>query len=139
MIVRKLFAPLAVIFVSVVAAIALAMSSPPLPLAEAQFGFPFVRVVDVRPGPVDMVVESQGTVSPRSVADLTSEVSGMVVWTSASLVTGGHFEAGEPLLRIDSRDYRIEADRARATVDRAEAERQFAWFELRRLQKLKER
>ena len=139
MIVRKLFAPLAVIFVSIVAAIALATSSPPLPLAEARFGFPYVRVVDVRPGPVDMVVESQGTVSPRSVASLTSQVSGTVVWTSASLVAGGHFEAGEPMLRIDSRDYRIEADRARAAVDRAEAEHQFTRFELRRLQELKER
>ena len=49
-------------------------------------------------------------------------VSGNVLWISPNLVAGGYFEAGEPLLRIDERDYRYALERAGAAVDRAMAE-----------------
>ena len=139
MIKRKLVAPLAVIAAAVAGAVALVLSRPPVQPAEVESAAPFVRVIEVHPGPVDMVVESQGTVSPRTVADLVPEVSGEVVWTSANLVAGGYFEADEPLLRIDDRDYRIALDQARAALDRAGAEREFALFELRRLEEMEER
>ena len=81
----------------------------------------------------------QGTVSPRTQADLVPEVSGNVLWVSANLVSGGYFEAGEPLLRIDDRDYRNTVQRARAAVSRAQAEQEFAHFELQRLEEMKAR
>ena len=127
------------IAVAVAGAILLVVSRPPLEPAEAEYSAPYVRVIEARPGPVDMVVESQGTVSPRTLADLVPEVSGEVVWTSANLVAGGYFEADELLLRIYDRDYRIAVDQARAAVDRAEAEREFAQFELQRLREMEER
>ena len=139
MIKPKLAAPLAVIAAAVAGAAPLVMTRPPLEPAGEEFTAPLVRVMEARPGLVDMVVESQGTVSPRTVADLVPEVSGEVVWTSSNLVAGGHFEPEETLLRIDSRDYRIAVDRARAAVDRAEAERESARFELQRLQEMRER
>ena len=67
---------------------------------------PAVRVMHANPGSVRMVVHAQGTVSPRTEADLVPEVSGNVVWIFPNLVAGGYFEEGEPLLRIDDRDYR---------------------------------
>ena len=97
---------------------------------------PAVRVLHVNPGGVRMVVHAQGTVSPRTEADLVPEVSGNVVWISPNLVAGGYFEEGEPLLRIDERDYRYALERARAAVDRAMAEQEFAAFELRRLREM---
>ena len=100
---------------------------------------PAVRVMDVDPGSVRMVVHAQGTVSPRTEADLVPEVSGNVLWISPDLVAGGYFEEGEPLLRIDDRDYRIALERARATVDRAVAEDEFARFELQRLREMEAR
>jgi RND family efflux transporter MFP subunit len=83
-----------------------------------------------------MVVHAQGTVLPRTESQLVPEVSGNVVWVSTSLVPGGYFEAGEALLRIDDRDYRDAVERARAASSRAQAEQEFAEFELERLQTL---
>ena len=100
---------------------------------------PAVRVMRVDPGSVRLVVHAQGTVAPRTEADLVPEVSGNVLWISPNLVAGGYFEQGEPLLRIDDRDYRYALERARATVDRAMAEDEFARFELQRLREMEAR
>ena len=135
----KLVLPLVVIALAVAGAIFLVMSRPPPESVEVDYSAPYVRVVEARPGPVEMVVESQGTVSPRTIAHLGPEVSGNVVWTSANLVVGGYFRENEPLLRIDGRDYRIALDRAQAAVDRAAAELEFAEFELRQLDEMEER
>ena len=93
----------------------------------------------VAPASVRMVVHAQGTVSPRTEADLVPEVSGNVVWISPNLVSGGYFEEGEPLLRIDDRDYLSTLERARAAVNRTTAEDDFARFELERLQEMEAR
>lgn len=98
-----------------------------------------VRVVEVRPGPVQLQVHAQGTVEPRTETELVPEVSGNVVWISPNLVSGGYFETGEPLLRIDDRDYRAAAQRAQATLTRAQAEFELAQAELSRAEDLQER
>ncbi len=100
---------------------------------------PTVRVMRVDPASARMVVHSQGTVSPRTESDLVPEVSGNVVWISPNLVAGGYFQEGEPLLRIDDRDYRYALERARAAVDRTMAESEFARFELERLREMEAR
>ena len=91
-----------------------------------------VRVVEVEPLPVRLNVHAQGTVSPRTESELVPEVSGNVVWISPSLVSGGYFEAGDTLLRIDARDYEAAVARARATLERASADHELAQFELER-------
>jgi RND family efflux transporter MFP subunit len=78
-------------------------------------------------------------VTPRTETALGPEVSGNVVWISPNLVSGGYFEAGEPLLRIDNRDYLSAVERARASVSRTEAEQEFSEFELQRLEELETR
>ncbi len=100
---------------------------------------PSVSVLYARPGAERMVVHSQGTVSPGAEAELVPEVSGNVLWTSPNLVAGGRFEDGERLLRIDDRDYRYAVEQARAAVDRAVAEKEFATYELERLRGLEAR
>ena len=98
-----------------------------------------VRVVVARPGPVQLHVHAQGTVEPRTETELVPEVSGNVVWISPNLVSGGYFETGEPLLRIDDRDYRAAAQRAQATLTRAQAEFELAQAELSRAEDLLDR
>ena len=98
-----------------------------------------VRVVQARPGPVQLQVHAQGTVEPRTETELVPEVSGNVVWISPNLVSGGYFETGEPLLRIDDRDYRAAAQRAQATLTRAQAEYELAQAELARAEDLLDR
>jgi RND family efflux transporter MFP subunit len=104
--------------------------SQPEPIAPA------VRVLDVALAPVQMVVHAQGTVLPRTESQLVPEVSGNVVWISPNLVVGGYFDTGEPLLRVDDRDYANAVERARANISRAEAELEYAEFELARLETL---
>lgn len=91
-----------------------------------------VRVVEVYPGNVQLVVHAQGTVSPRTESSLVPEVSGNVTWVSPNLVSGGYFEKGAALLKVDDRDYRDAVQRAEATLQRAEAEHNLAQFEYER-------
>jgi len=91
------------------------------PQAPAQVA-PLVRVVTAEPRDVEIRVRTQGTVAPRTESDLVPQLAGEVVWVSPALVSGGFFEQGEPLLRIDRADYHVEAQRARAAVARAESE-----------------
>ena len=100
----------------------LLLTRPQLDPSEPEPVAPAVRVMHVNPGSERMVVHAQGTVAPRTEADLVPEVSGNVLWISSNLVAGGYFEEGEPLLRIDDRDYLYALERATAAVDRATAE-----------------
>ncbi|MYF69050.1 MAG: efflux RND transporter periplasmic adaptor subunit [Proteobacteria bacterium] len=117
----------------------LLLTQPQLDPSEPEPVAPAIRVMHVNPGSERMVVHAQGTVSPRTEADLVPEVSGNVLWISPNLVAGGYFEEGEPLLRIDDRDYRYALERATAAVDRAVAENEFATFELQRLREMEAR
>lgn len=83
---------------------------------------PLVEIVVVEPEPFTFVVRAQGTVVPRTESDLIPQVEGEVVWVSPSLVSGGFFEAGEVLLRIDDADLRAAVEGARAALARAESE-----------------
>jgi RND family efflux transporter MFP subunit len=98
-----------------------------------------VRVVEVAPGPVRLRVHAQGTIAPRTESDLVPEVSGNVIWVSPDLVSGGFFETGEPLIRIDDRDYRASAARAETGLERSRADLELAQFELTRARELHER
>ena len=136
---RKSLVATAVLAVSLAIMATLMVTSRQLAPSEPEAVAPTVRVVEVAPASVRMIVHAQGTVSPRTEADLVPEVSGNVVWISPDLVSGGYFEEGEPLLRIDDRDYRSNLERARAAVNRTTAEDEFARFELERLQEMEAR
>jgi RND family efflux transporter MFP subunit len=84
-------------------------------------------------------VRTHGTVAPRTESELIPEVSGSVIWVSAALVSGGFFEEGEPLLRIDPSDYEVALERARANLARASSELERARKELKRRRGLSER
>ncbi len=98
-----------------------------------------VRVIEASPGPVQLKVHAQGTIAPRTESELVPEVAGNVTWISPNLVSGGYFEAGEPLLRIDERDYRAAMERARASLERSSAEYELATVDYDRAVDLQER
>lgn len=128
----KVIVPILILIVSVALALTLIRSRQRLQPSQPQAAPVAVRVVEVKPAPAQLVVHAQGTVSPRTESDLVPEVSGNVVWVSPNLVSGGYFDAGEPLLRIDDRDYRAAVQRAETTLERAKAERELAQFEYER-------
>lgn len=98
-----------------------------------------IRVREVTPEALRLTVQSQGSVSPSKESHLIPEVSGRVVWMSESLVVGGSFKRGDPLLRLDATDTKSTLTRASASLKRAEAEQQHANFEHQRLLSLEAR
>ncbi|MCR9276659.1 MAG: efflux RND transporter periplasmic adaptor subunit [Pseudomonadaceae bacterium] len=98
-----------------------------------------IRVREVTPEALRLTVQSQGSVSPSKESHLIPEVSGRVVWMSESLVVGGSFDKGDPLLRLDATDTKSALTRASAALKRAEAEQQHAKFEHQRLLSLEAR
>ena len=73
--------------------------------------------VEVRAG--SLLVRGTGTAEPAREIALTAEVGGRLVDVSEALVSGGRFEAGETLARIDPADYRSAVQQAQARVTQA--------------------
>ena len=81
---------------------------------------PVVQVMTVYTENRRLKVKAEGTVSPKTASQLTSEVSGRVIWVSSALATGGFFSIEEVLLKIDPREYELAVIRARSAVAQAE-------------------
>ena len=135
----KIVLPIVVLAGALIGSAALLATSQRLQPTQPEPVAPTVRVVQIEPRSVRMTVHAVGTVSPRTETELVPEVSGNVVWISPNLVAGGYFEASEALLRIDDRDHLNAVQRARATVNRTQAENEFAQFELQRLEEMESR
>jgi len=135
----KRIAPVVVIVVALLGAAAIVTTTERLQPTQPDPVAPIVRVLKADPTAVRMVVHAQGTVVPRTETAMVPEVSGTVVWISPNLVAGGYFAAGDPLLKIDDRDYLAAVARARANVSRGEAEQEYSEFELRRIEELETR
>ncbi len=116
------------------------MATAPVLKPTAQTALPTtIRIREVTPQRVQLVVHSQGTVMPSTESQLIPEVSGRIMWMSPKLVAGGYFEAGETLLQVDEIDYQNSKDRAESSLTRAKAEQQHARFEFQRLKSLEAR
>ncbi|MEM1415481.1 MAG: efflux RND transporter periplasmic adaptor subunit [Myxococcota bacterium] len=100
-----------------------------------------VEVITLQAGHQAVTVEARGQVIPAKRVALVPQVTGIVRWVSPRLVPGGHFDAGETLLRLDDREYRLSlqtqrASRSDATLalrlereQQAVAEQEWALFE----------
>jgi len=106
---------------------------------ERQDAAPLVRVVVAEPTPYRFYVKAFGAVSPRTESDLIPQVSGEILWISPSLAAGGFFDTGDVLARIDSADYQVNLETARAEVARAESQFHRAKKERDRQRQLKDR
>ncbi len=131
--------PLAILALGIGAAALLIATRPRVAPIPPEARVPLVRVLEVEPQTLRLSVHTHGEVRPRTESDLVPEVSGTVRWISPSLVSGGFFAAGEPLLRIDRLDYEIALEAARATRARAESDAARAERELERQRTLAQR
>ena len=116
---KKFFVPALVLLLSLAGAFVLVATAPSVENVVPERSLPAVRVRDPEPTRLRLRVRSQGTVAPRTESALVPEVSGRIVWVAPSLVSGGFFDAADPLLRIESRSYEMAVARAQAAVARA--------------------
>jgi RND family efflux transporter MFP subunit len=134
----KILLPLIVVGLALLGAFGLFATRKVVTPTPPERRLPAVRVSVVSPRTVNIQVRSQGTVMPRTESQLIPEVSGPAIWTSPILVSGGYFDAGERLVKIDPARYETAVERARATLERAIGEADFARQDLRRQEDLAE-
>jgi len=126
---KKVLLPIAVIAAAATISIIITIMRPaPLKL-EAPDTAVAVKTLLLYAQSANLLVESQGTVLPRTQTKLISEVSGAVLSLSPKFVVGGTFEAGEIMLQLDPTDYEVALQRAQARLISMNAQ---ATFELAR-------
>ena len=110
--------PLGLIICAVAVVIAMAAVSSGKRPAREPASQPAILVDAVRAEArsLNLVVDSQGAVRPRTETTLVSEVGGKVVAVSENFVAGGFFRAGDVLLQIDPSDYETAVKRAQAAL-----------------------
>ncbi len=67
-------------------------------------------------------IAAWGSVEPVRRLVLRPEIGGRIDWHSRALVPGGRIAAGDPLLRLDDRDLRLEIAEANAEIARLDAQ-----------------
>jgi len=108
-----------VVLASIAIAGVLVATKPEPPRAEKPLEGTLVEVMQVHTARYQVDLHAKGTVVPAKEVELQPELGGRVVWQSPELVAGGRFEAGQPIVRIDARDYQLAAESYRSQVKRA--------------------
>ncbi|MFT5444304.1 MAG: RND family efflux transporter MFP subunit, partial [Myxococcota bacterium] len=119
---RRILAPILVLVAGFAVSGLLLVTGPKVEAVSPSVEAPPVRVMTVVPSALQLSVTTHGTVVPRTESELVPEVSGRVIWVAPSLVSGGFFAEGEPLLQIDALDYEVNLEQSRARLARAESD-----------------
>jgi len=133
---KEALVPLVILIAGVLIVGIVVATRPSVEAGPARVNAPLVSVIEAQPRDLKFSVHTQGTVVPRTESDLIPQVSGEVIWVSPKLVSGGFFEEGDPLFRIDRSDHRIELEAARAVVARTKSEFSRAETEIERQRSL---
>ncbi len=87
------------------------------PLTQA----PMVKVKAVKTGDHQVVISSEGTVTPLKEINIVPQVSGKIIYISPAFLNGGEFNKDDILFRIDPEDYEIAVTQAHANVKNSES------------------
>jgi RND family efflux transporter MFP subunit len=101
----RISVPVAVLAASAAVVAWLMMTRPEAELRQPPSSIQTIEATRLVRTNYQVLLESQGTVRPRTQSTLKPEVSGRVLGVSQSFREGGIFEEGEVLLQIDPRDY----------------------------------
>ncbi|MDG1205462.1 MAG: efflux RND transporter periplasmic adaptor subunit [Pseudomonadales bacterium] len=118
--INKLLIPVVIILCSIAAAVWMSAQQTDPELIKPAPPSMLVDVMQARSEQVQITIEAQGSVSPRTQTVLVSEVSGLITDVSPAFVAGGFFKKGDVLIRIDDRNYRADVKRAQASVATAQ-------------------
>ena len=116
----KIVVPLLLVAAGAIGAWKIIESRPEIQTEKVEQVIPTVRTIVAKRGSLNLSVQSQGTVSARTVTDLIPQVSGRVVYVSPSMVAGGFFARDEVLLRLEPKDYELALVNARSSVAQAQ-------------------
>ncbi|MGD8318732.1 MAG: efflux RND transporter periplasmic adaptor subunit, partial [Myxococcales bacterium] len=108
-----------ILVASLLGALLLVVTKEEPPRAPKTLEGTLVEVTRIEATRQEVDLHAKGTVVPAKEIVLQPELGGRVVWQSPELVPGGRFEAGQPILRIDARDYELAVESFRSQVRRA--------------------
>jgi RND family efflux transporter MFP subunit len=113
----KRLIPIGIFAGLVLIAVIIRMNPPEAPQRPA-FDGPLMSVetVPVLPRDYPIMLQSYGTVQPRTRSMLIAQVGGQIVEINENVRDGGFFEKGDVLGRIDPRDYEADVQIAEATL-----------------------
>ncbi len=116
----KAILPVLVIAVSIMGAVIIVKSKPEIETEPVKISRKIVRIQEVYKEQVRISVKTQGTVVPRTESILVSQVTGEVTKISPAFASGGFFEKGEVLVKIDDKDYLLAITQTKLQVAQAE-------------------
>ena len=119
---KRFLIPLAIVFAGFGLAALIVATGPEMVQKPPPSNAPLIRTWQASPKTVQMTTVTYGTVLPRVESELIPEVSGRVTHMSDSMVSGGFFTAGDILLEIDSLDYEVALEQARAALASSRSE-----------------
>ncbi len=135
---KKVLMPVGVLALALAIAVLLVLTRPVAESERPPERAPAVSVRTVAPADVTLSVAAQGTVEPGVESDLVAEIAGRIIWVSPQLSSGAFFDADEPLIRLDARDYEIALEGARARLARARSDLKLAEATLARQRSMRQ-
>ena len=117
--------PFAILSVFILIAAAMTALRPEPVKVEAPENALAVKILKMESSQAVLLVQSQGSVLPRTRTSLISEVSGAVLEVSPQFMVGGTFDKGDTLLTLDPSDYEVALQRAEASLISRQAQLTF--------------
>lgn len=118
----KIAGPIVVIGMAVVANVVLQKTAP-VPEKTEEGPRPVSLFVEsAMSDDLQLTVKTQGEVRPHTEIELVAQVSGRVVSVAKNFASGGAFEDGATLIKIDDADYKLAVTRAEARVAAAKTQ-----------------
>ena len=111
--------PIIIISLGILICSLLIRCSPEIKPDEVKRIIPVVDSMLLKSRDMNIIIDSQGTIIPRTESQLYPEIRGEVIFVSSKLDEGSSFNKGDVLLRIDSRDYELDIKTAEASLDDA--------------------
>lgn len=114
---KKILLPIVIIVVTIALMVMIFKTPPSGKRAKPSKAAQMTVVTTIlSPQNYQVIVESFGTVKPRTQSVLFAQVSGQINKVSKQFRAGGFFEQGDILIQLDDRDYRAEVKISQASL-----------------------
>ncbi len=117
----KIMAPIVVLIIAGLGTRQMLETAPKAPRQPRPRMARLVEVTRVESGTHRVTLEAMGEVIPARRVELKPEVTGRVIWIAPTLEPGARFRAGEPLLKIEDRDFKLAVTQRKSELDQAKA------------------
>ncbi len=113
---------IAIVFFALVITVAMVKIGKKTPKAATAKPLPSVQTVMITPGTEQAMIKATAIIEANQTLNLASEIPGRVVWVSPKVNAGGVVKKGEVLVRLDSRDHKLQVKQTQVQLESAQLE-----------------